>query len=131
MCYYNTIKISQRDLVKMKGIELPLLDYERPVQSGFEFRSWPIIRPTTDRKNLRVDLVHWEFIPESVHDIEALQQARQKFTWLNAKAENLLRMTQEDHRCGRPLHAHDVAWFYLPAFLISAMFRKSAQKDSH
>lgn len=91
MCYYNTIKISQRDLVKMKGIELPLLDYERPVQSGFEFRSWPIIRPTTDRKNLRVDLVHWEFIPESVHDIEALQQARQKFTWLNAKAENLFK----------------------------------------
>lgn len=91
MCYYNSCRISNADNIRLRGLEKELFDFNRGVQSGFEYRNWPIVRLTEDGKDLRADLVHWELIPAFVHDVAGLQASRKRTTWLNAKSENLWR----------------------------------------
>ena len=65
MCFYNGIKISRADHIRLKDIEITLKDYDlsllKPLQSGFDFDDWPVIRPTKDGAELL--LMHWELIP--------------------------------------------------------------------
>ncbi|MEJ8843864.1 SOS response-associated peptidase family protein [Lacibacter sp. H375] len=67
-----------------------LLFLNRPVQNGFEYRDWPVIVPVGNGTDVDIQLMHWEYIPESIHDADELSAARKKFTWLNAKGENIL-----------------------------------------
>jgi putative SOS response-associated peptidase YedK len=92
VCYYKGLRVSRADFIRLKGIEKELkgLKLNRPAQSGFLYRDWPIIRATSDRKSFSVDEAHWEFIPEGVGDEEELKNARKAGKpWLNAKSENL------------------------------------------
>lgn len=91
MCYYNSCRISNADNVRLRGLQKEFFSFEKPVQSGFEYRDWPIVRLADSGQDLRVDLVHWELIPGFIHDVQELQVARKRTTWLNAKSENLWR----------------------------------------
>ncbi len=61
----------------------------RPVQKGFDYRDWPIIKPIAGKKDFEIKEVHWEYIPQNIFNIQQLQEARQYRTWLNARSENL------------------------------------------
>src|SRR5690349_11736462 len=91
MCYYNGCKVSRAEFIRLKSIEKELknLTLNRPAQTGFDYRDWPIIKPTYDKKDIEIKNVHWEYIPESVYDEFALREARKHYSWLNAKGENL------------------------------------------
>jgi putative SOS response-associated peptidase YedK len=92
MCYYNGCRVTRAEYIRLKSIEKELrgLNLVRPVQNGFDYRDWPIIRPTVDRKDFIIEQAHWEFIPESIGDEYELSAARKSgYPWLNAKSENL------------------------------------------
>lgn len=91
MCYYNRIKVSRADIIRLRGIEKELKNLQllRPVQSGFDYRDWPVIVPLSGGKDFEIRNVHWEYIPPFIHDEKELAEARKMNTWLNAKSENL------------------------------------------
>jgi putative SOS response-associated peptidase YedK len=94
MCYYNGCRVTRAEFIRLKNIEKELrgLKLVRPVQNGFDYRDWPIIKPSFDRKSFDIEQAHWEFIPESVGDEVELQAARKSgYPWLNAKSENLFK----------------------------------------
>lgn len=92
MCYYNGCRVTRAEYLRLKSIEKELrgLNLVRPVQDGFDYRDWPIVKPTADRKSFEITQAHWEFIPDSVSDEEELKEIRKSgYPWLNAKSENL------------------------------------------
>ena len=93
MCYYNGCRVTRAEYIRLMSIEKEiknLLFLNRPVQSGFEYRDWPVIVPISNGTDIDLQLMHWEYIPESIHDADELIAARKNFTWLNAKGENIL-----------------------------------------
>jgi putative SOS response-associated peptidase YedK len=69
--------------------ELKNLQLNRPVQSGFDYRDWPILVPLHGGNDFEIKMVHWEYIPPFIHDENELAEARKMNTWLNARSENL------------------------------------------
>ena len=91
MCYYNGCKVSRAEYIRLMGIEKEIknLRLNRPAQSGFDYKDWPIIKPTYNSTDFIIKNVHWEYIPETIYNVDQLRAAREEFTWLNAKSENL------------------------------------------
>lgn len=93
MCYYNSCRVTRAKYIRLMGIEKQikqLLFLNRPVQCGFEYHDWPVVVPIGNGTDIDIQLMHWEYIPESIHDADELMAARKNFTWLNAKGENIL-----------------------------------------
>ncbi len=90
MCYYNGVRVSKSTLIKLGEIEKVYpFDFVRPVQSGFDYREWPIIRPA-ENNDWELTLAHWELLPFWIQSRAQLEEQRKKMTTLNATAEKLL-----------------------------------------
>src|SRR4051812_28914680 len=92
MCYYNGQWVSKLDSIRLAHLEKEVRDLslaDRPVQSGFDYGDWLILKPE-GKVHFELQMAHWEFIPSWVRDTKALAESRKKFTTLNAKGESLL-----------------------------------------
>ncbi len=67
MCFYNGIQISRAEHIRLMELEKSLRDYElslnRPMQSGFDFGDWPVIKPVDGGNDFEPVMMHWELIP--------------------------------------------------------------------
>ena len=89
MCYYNSISIPKKgSKIKIKGITKDLPPIDRPLQSGFDYGDWPIIKPNGD--DFEFELAHWELIAPWVKTEKEVVESREKFNTLNATSERLL-----------------------------------------
>jgi putative SOS response-associated peptidase YedK len=93
MCVYLGMRVSRARYNELMALEKELKDLRlnRPMQKGYDYKDWPIIKPAANGSDLIIKNVHWEYIPESVFDENALREARKNFMWLNAKGENLFK----------------------------------------
>ncbi len=89
MCYYITINIAKKDSIKVKNIDILTngINMQKPVQNGFSYAPWPIIKQQNEQ--LQLQEAHWEFIASWSKDWESIKENRKKFTTLNAKGETL------------------------------------------
>lgn len=83
--------------MRLKNLEKELAPYKqklwRPMQSGFDWSDWPIIKPIMKEKEVTgidLEFAHWELIPFWIKDNQALSESRKKFSTLNATAEKIL-----------------------------------------
>lgn len=92
MCYYNGIRVSKDEFIRLKSLEVQVKDRDLDcgVMSGFEYADWPILIPAADGKSISLTFAHWELIPSWIVNRESLAESRKKFTTLNATAEKLL-----------------------------------------
>lgn len=92
MCYYLGIEVKKETFIHLKNLQVQVKEHDliRPVMSGFEYDSWPILIATQNGKSLELTLAHWELIPGWINSQEELIASRKKFTTLNATAERLL-----------------------------------------
>ena len=88
MCYYNSINIQKGTKISLNGITKELPEVNRPIQSGFEYGDWTIIKPTNEGYDF--ELAHWELIAPWVKNTMEVMKGREKFNTLNATAERLL-----------------------------------------
>jgi putative SOS response-associated peptidase YedK len=94
MCYYNGIRVSKADYLRLLAIEKEIaklkFSLNRPVQSGFAYAQWPILKALPGGQDFEVVEAHWEFIAPWCPDWKAVEQGRKKYTTLNAIGETLL-----------------------------------------
>jgi putative SOS response-associated peptidase YedK len=71
MCFYNGIDVNRAQHIRLKRIEKEIGNFRkelhRPLQSGFAYGSWPVLRPTADGQDADLVLMHWELVPFYVH----------------------------------------------------------------
>lgn len=88
MCYYNSIQIKKDNRITFQGTLIDLPEMTRPVQSGFEYANWPIVKLTQNVPSF--ELAHWELIAPWLTSAMAVMKGREKFNTLNATSEKLL-----------------------------------------
>lgn len=88
MSYYQSVRLKKQDLPEEIAWDGRRKEITRPVQSGFDYEEWPIVR--LSKGALKLDMAHWEFIPFWINDNGELVQAREKYTTLDARGETLL-----------------------------------------
>jgi putative SOS response-associated peptidase YedK len=80
MCFYNGIDINRAEHIKLLKIEKEIRQYKdllhRPMQSGFAFGSWPVVKPLTGGKDIELVFMHWELIPFYIRTLAELEHFR-------------------------------------------------------
>ena len=80
MCFYNGIDISRSEHIRLKGLEIELGMYReqlhRPLQSGFVFGEWPVLKPLEGGRGAELVMMHWEFIPHYLRTLAELEHFR-------------------------------------------------------
>jgi putative SOS response-associated peptidase YedK len=102
MCYFNSLVAPKGAAISLSGTTKQLDPTNRPLQSGFSYHNWPIIRGST--QNFTIENAHWELIAPWVKNTQEAQVGREKFNTLNATAERLLesklfKPAALNHRC--------------------------------
>jgi putative SOS response-associated peptidase YedK len=88
MCYFNSLVAPKGATINLSGTTKQLDPTNRPLQSGFSYHNWPIIKGST--QNFTIENAHWELIAPWVKTTQEVQAGREKFNTLNATAERLL-----------------------------------------
>lgn len=60
MYYYNSISITKGSKVTINDITKRLSQIDYPLQSGFVYEDWPILKPNEDKFTFK--LAHWGLI---------------------------------------------------------------------
>lgn len=80
MCFYNGIKISRAEHIRLMEIDLYLKDFDvsvmRPMQSGFDFTDWPVVKPVDGGRSAELAMMHWELIPHYLKNWSEVEQFR-------------------------------------------------------
>ena len=93
MCYYNRLIIPVSQSIQLGDYAIALPDGSPmafPVQSGFEYAQWPIIRIPSGNDLPEALMAHWEFIAPWMKTMKDVEAGRQKYTTLNAVGEKVL-----------------------------------------
>jgi putative SOS response-associated peptidase YedK len=88
MCYFNSLVAPAGADLSIKGVTKKLPPTNKPLQSGFEYGKWPIIKSTT--QDFTIEQGHWELIAPWVKTTKEAAAGREKFNTLNATSERLL-----------------------------------------
>jgi putative SOS response-associated peptidase YedK len=102
MCYFNSLVAPKGATINLSGTTKQLDPINRPLQSGFSYHNWPIIKGST--QNFTIENAHWELIAPWIKTTQEVQAGREKFNTLNATAERLLesklfKPAALNHRC--------------------------------
>ena len=92
MCYYNGVKVTLSEYIRLKQIEKQLrgLQLKTKINKGFDYSDWPIIKPIPGTENdISIELAQWGFLPDMVHNQRGIETFRSQRTTLNAQSENL------------------------------------------
>lgn len=88
MCYFNSLVAPAGADVSIKGVTKKIKPINKPLQSGFEYSNWPIIKNSA--RDYNIENAHWELIAPWVKTIKEAEVGREKFNTLNATSERLL-----------------------------------------
>ncbi len=102
MCYFNSLVAPNGASINLKGNTQKLAPTHIPLQSGFSYSNWPIIKGSTG--DFTIENAHWELIAPWVKNTKEVQAGREKFNTLNATCERLLesklfKPAAIEHRC--------------------------------
>ena len=102
MCYFNSLVAPNGASINLKGNTQKLAPTHIPLQSGFSYSKWPIIKGST--RDFTIENAHWELIAPWVKNTKEVQAGREKFNTLNATCERLLesklfKPAALEHRC--------------------------------
>jgi putative SOS response-associated peptidase YedK len=80
MCFYNGIVVNRAEHIKLLKMEKEILAYRdqlnRPMQSGFAFGNWPVLKPVQGGKDVELVFMHWELIPFYIKTMADLEHFR-------------------------------------------------------
>jgi putative SOS response-associated peptidase YedK len=80
MCFYNGIDVNRAEHIRLKDLEVEIGRYreqlQRPLQSGFAYGEWPVLKPVRGGQTAELVLMHWELIPHYMRSLSDLEHFR-------------------------------------------------------
>lgn len=80
MCFYNGIDVNRAEHIRLKRIQKEIGKFreqlKRPMQSGFAYGTWPVLKPKDGGEDFDLVLMHWELIPNYIHNMADLAHFR-------------------------------------------------------
>ncbi|HRO46349.1 SOS response-associated peptidase family protein [Agriterribacter sp.] len=109
MCYYNGIKVTRDEYIRLKALEkrFAFLNDEMAIYKGFDYGDYPVIRPKANSHETERVEMQWGFLPPYVNTTEKIKNFRYgykdatgkwkpSYTTLNATSEQLLEKMYKD-----------------------------------
>lgn len=80
MCFYNGIEVNRAEHIRLKRVEKEVGSFadalHRPLQSGFAYGEWPVLKPVDGGVDFQLAMMHWELVPFYVHTRSELEHFR-------------------------------------------------------
>lgn len=104
MCYYNGVKVTRIEYIRLKQLEKLIANYDflsNPLHVGFEYAPHPVLKKQEGKQDFDLVQMEWGFIPSYIKDRDAATKMRFGYkdeqgvfhpmiTTLNAVSEELL-----------------------------------------
>lgn len=104
MCYYNGVKVTRAEFIRLKQLEIAIAQYDflsKPLLIGFDYGTSPVLRAVTGRDTAELVQMEWGFLPPYLKNRESAEKFRNGYkdatgkfhppiTTLNAVGEELL-----------------------------------------
>jgi len=69
MCYYNGVKVTRTELIRLKQLEKLVANYDflnKPLQIGFEYAPHPVLKRIPGQLDFDIVQMEWGFIPSYI-----------------------------------------------------------------
>ncbi|HSC55276.1 MAG TPA: SOS response-associated peptidase family protein [Phnomibacter sp.] len=108
MCYYNGVKVTRAEYIRLKNLEKLVANYNflvKPLSIGFEYGTQAVLKPIDGKEDFDIVEMEWGFIPPKIPNRAALERFRKgginantgkfekPFITLNAIGEELFQKT--------------------------------------
>jgi putative SOS response-associated peptidase YedK len=104
MCYYNGVKVSRTEYIRLKALEKAIANYDflsKPLHIGFDYSGIPVLKRFADKEDFDILEMEWGFLPNYLRTREQANnfrfgykkengQFQPPITTLNAMGEELL-----------------------------------------
>lgn len=104
MCYYNGVKVTRAEFVRLKQLEKAIAQLNflnKPLLIGFEYANAPVLKRVAGKEDFEVTQMEWGFLPPYLRNRESVTKFRHGYTddkgkfhtpitTLNAVGEELL-----------------------------------------
>jgi putative SOS response-associated peptidase YedK len=88
MCYYNGVKVTRTELIRLKQLEKLVANYDflsKPLQIGFEYGTHPILKRIPAELDFEIVEMEWGFIPPYVKSREEVGKMRNGYKDANGQ----------------------------------------------
>ena len=78
MCYYNGIRVSRSEFIRLKEIErdLRLYNLSNSIFNGFDYKEIDVIKPNANYCDWDIVKIEWGFIPDNLRTRQEVQDFR-------------------------------------------------------
>lgn len=79
MCYYNGVKITKTEFIRLKNIEKAIAKYDfldKPLHIGFDYSNVPVLKRKDQEENFDVVQMEWGFLPAYIKTREQADKFR-------------------------------------------------------
>lgn len=103
MCYYNGVKVTRSEYIRLKELEKAVAQYDflnKPLSIGFDFGEYPVLKKKEGKNDFEIVKMEWGFIPHYWYTRAEVAKNRtgfkdEKGQWrqyltLNAVSEDIL-----------------------------------------
>ena len=104
MCYYNGVKVTDSEFIRLKNFEKAIAQYDflsKPLHIGFDYQCIPVLKRVDKKEDFEIVEMEWGFLPPYIKTREQAEKFRMGYKkengeWqepiltLNAKSEEML-----------------------------------------
>lgn len=79
MCYYNGVKVTRGEYIRLKQLEKLVAKYDflvKPLEIGFDYGQYPVLKKVEGKEDFEIVKMEWGFIPHYIRTRQDLQHFR-------------------------------------------------------
>jgi len=79
MCYYNGVKVTRTEYIRLKQLEKLVANYDflnKPLQIGFEYAPHPVLKRIPNQQDFDIVQMEWGFIPSYIQSRDQATKMR-------------------------------------------------------
>ncbi|MBO9634443.1 MAG: SOS response-associated peptidase [Chitinophagaceae bacterium] len=88
MCYYNGVKVTRSEFIRLKQLEKAIAKLDllnRPMIIGFDYSQAPVLKRIDGKEDFEITQMEWGFIPPYLRNREAVVKFRNGYKDANGK----------------------------------------------
>ena len=88
MCYYNGVKVTKEEYIRLKSIEKAIANYgflQKDLINGFDYGKVPVLKRVPDQEDFDIVEMEWGFLPSYINTTEKMMNHRRGYTGADGK----------------------------------------------